>query len=236
MRFLVPALVAAGFIAALTGCAGDKFVGRPELQTITQGDLPPPDRSDLIVERRSYVVGPFDRVSIEVYGVPELSRTLSVDANGSINLPLVGSVQAAGKTTSEIGADVAADLRGKYLRDPQVTVNTETVNQTITVDGQVERPGLYPVTGRMTLVRAVATAQGLSEFASANHVVVFRQVNGQQMAALYDLRAIRRGMYPDPEVYANDVVSVGESGTARAFQRIVASSAFLAAPLTAIIR
>ena len=103
------------------------------------------------------------------------------------------------------------------------------------VEGEVEQPGLYPVTGRMTLIRAVATARGLNEYANANHIVVFRQVNGKQMAALYDLRAIRQGMYEDPEVFANDVVSVGESGSARIFQRVVASSALLAAPLVAIL-
>lgn len=217
------------------GCAGEKFVGRPELTTVVQKELPPPDRADLIVQRRSYVVGPFDRVSIDVYGVPEISRTVNVDASGVVSLPLVGIVPAAGKTATELAAAIADRLRGRYVRDPQVTVNTETVNQTITVEGEVEQPGLYPVTGRMTLIRAVATARGLNEYANANHIVVFRQVNGKQMAALYDLRAIRQGMYEDPEVFANDVVSVGESGSARIFQRVVASSALLAAPLVAIL-
>ena len=75
-----------------------------------------------------------------------------------------------------------------------MTVNLkETVSQVITVDGQVTEPGLYPVVGRMTLMRAVATAKGLSEFAKLNDVVVFRTVKGQKLAALYDLHAIRRG-------------------------------------------
>jgi polysaccharide export outer membrane protein len=228
-------LVVVAFCSLAGGCAGDKFVGRPDLTTLVQKDLPPPDRADLIVQRRSYVVGPFDRVSIDVYGVPEISRTVNVDASGVISLPLVGIVPAAGKTATELAAAIADRLRGRYVRNPEVTVNTETVNQTITVEGEVEQPGLYPVTGRMTLIRAVATARGLSEYANSNHIVVFRQVNGKQMAALYDLRAIRQGMYEDPEVFANDVVSVGESGNARIFQRVVASSALLAAPLVAIL-
>lgn len=230
-------IVAAATVACtlLAGCASDRFVGRPDLTVVEQTELPAPDRSDLIVQRRSYVVGPFDRVSIDVYGVPELSRTVNVDASGVISLPLAGTVPAAGRTATELAAAVADRLRGRYVRDPQVTVNTEAVNQTITVDGEVKQPGLYPVTGRMTLIRAVATARGLSEYGNANHVVVFRQVQGKQMAALYDLRAIRQGKYADPEVYANDVVSVGESGNAVIFQRIVASSALLAAPLVAIL-
>lgn len=231
-----PLLLAATAACSLVGgCASDRFVGRPDLTTVVQKDLPPPDRADLIVQRRSYFVGPFDRVSIDVYGVPEISRTVNVDASGVISLPLVGIVPAAGKTATELAAAIADRLRGRYVRNPEVTVNTETVNQTITVEGQVTQPGLYPVTGRMTLLRAVATARGLSDYAAPDHVVVFRQVNGKQMAALYDMRAIRQGMYEDPEVFANDVVSVGESGSARVFQRIVASSALLAAPLVAII-
>jgi polysaccharide export outer membrane protein len=121
---LILAVVAACSLAG--GCASDKFVGRPELTTVVQKELPPPDRADLIVQRRSYVVGPFDRVSIDVYGVPEISRTVNVDASGVVSLPLVGIVPAAGKTATELAAAIAERLRGRYVRNPEVTVNTET--------------------------------------------------------------------------------------------------------------
>jgi polysaccharide export outer membrane protein len=113
---------------------------------------------------------------------------------------------------------------------------TETVSQVITVDGEVTEPGVYPVVGRMTLMRAIARAKGLTEFARANHVVVFRQVGGQQMAALYDLRAIRQGLYDDPEVFANDVVTVGESRARRIFRDVIQSGGLLTAPIIALLQ
>ncbi len=106
----------------------------------------------------------------------------------------------------------------------------------ITVDGQVKQPGLYPVTGRMTLQRAVATARGLTEYANTNYVVVFRQVNNQEMAALYDLRAIRQGIYSDPEVFANDLVLVGEARGLRMFETLLQGAAVLVAPIVTLVR
>src|SRR3546814_21117547 len=96
----------------------------------------------------------------------------------------------------------------------------ETVSQVVTVSGEVRKPGLYPVLGKMTLMRAIAQAEGSTEFADADNVVVFRTVSGQDMAAVYNLGAIRRGNYNDPAVYAHDVVVVGESGTRRLFTDI----------------
>jgi polysaccharide export outer membrane protein len=226
---------AAILLIAMTGCAQDKFVGRPDLQTVANQSLPPPGREDLILQQRSYVVGPQDRLVVDVYGAPDLSRTAQVDAGGDLALPLVGSLAVSGKAPADIAREVEARLRGRYIRDPKVTVTLDTANQVITVDGQVARPGLYPVVGRMTLIRAVASAQGLTQDANSNYVVVFRQVSGVQYAALYDLRAIRNGRYADPEVYANDVVTVGESNGRRLFQAAIQAGALLTAPLVTIL-
>lgn len=220
----------------LIACAGrNELVGRPDLTVVQNASLPPPQQSDLILQQRSYAVGPLDRVLVEVYGAPDLSRTVQVDASGVIGLPLIGRLQAAGKTPSDLAAMVESRLRGAYVRDPHVTVSVDTNSQTITVDGQVDKPGIYPVLGRMTLMKAVASAQGASENADTNFTVVYRQVGGKQMAALYDLRAIRSGLYADPEIYPNDVVYVGESGGRRAFQLLIQSGALLTAPLVAIL-
>ena len=217
---------------AMTGCGGPQLIGRPGMKIVKGDELAMPARDDLILAQRSYLVGPFDKVSIDIYNVPELSRTVQVDASGKISLPLAGEIIAAGNTPSELAAIVADRLRGQYVRNPQVTVNTETVNQTVTVDGQVKKPGLYPVTGRMTLVRAVATAEGTTELAKSDFVVVFRRVKGQDLAALYNLQSIRQGIYADPEIFANDVVFVGESTARKVFRDVVQTGAAIAGPLT----
>jgi len=219
----------------LTGCASEKLVGRPGLETVSNGLLPAPTQSDLMEQRRPYVLGPNDKISVIVYGIPELSGSAQLDANGEFSLPLVGTLDAAGKSSSQIAELVTQRLKAQSVRNPQVNVNVESVGQYVTVDGQVQEPGLFPVLGRMTLMRAIARAKGATEFANTNYVVVFRDVNGKHMAGLYDLRAIRQGMYDDPEIYGNDVIYVGESGGRRVFQSIVQSGALLTAPLVAIL-
>ena len=196
-------------------------------------ELPAPDRADLLSESRPYLIGPFDKLMIDVFGIEELSKKeVQTDASGRISFPLAGVIEAAGRTPAEIEDEIETRLRSRYVRDPQVTVNLqETVSQVITVDGQVKKPGLYPVIGKMTLMRAVATAEGTAEFAKLDDVVIFRTVNGQQLAALYNLKAIRRGNYSDPEVFANDVVVVGDSQARRLFRDALQLLPVLTTPL-----
>lgn len=220
---------------ALAACAGQAAVGGGSVITVVSADaLPAPDRSDLMAaENRPYLVGPFDKLSIDVFGIEELrQREAQVDASGRMSFPLAGVLEVAGRTPGEIEEMLKERLRASYVRDPQVTVNLkETVSQVVTVEGQVRRPGQYPVVGRMTLLRAIARAEGTDEFSKLNEIVVFRTVKDQKLAALYDLRAIRRGNYPDPEIYANDVVVVGDSRARRLFQDLLGVVPLLTTPI-----
>jgi polysaccharide biosynthesis/export protein len=214
---------------AMVSCGHRDTIGRQAtaagsqssaVKAIEQGPLPPPDRVDLFEQNRPYLIGPFDKLLIDVFGIEELSnKEVQTDAGGRISFPLAGIIDAAGKTPAEVEQIIEDRLRGRFVRNPQVTVNLkETVSQVITVDGEVKEPGLYPVVGRMTLMRAVATAKGLTELSKQDDVVIFRTVQGTKMVGLYNLKAIRRGNYDDPEVYANDVVIVGDSSGRRLFK------------------
>jgi polysaccharide export outer membrane protein len=222
----------------LSGCSSNNnLVGNPNLTVVAASALPPPARVDLSSPTRPYFIAPGDQVSIDVFGAPDVTRSVTVDSDGRIALPLAGVVQAGGKTLDELAATITQALRGGYIRNPQVTVNIAAAQgQTVTVDGEVSEPGIYPIAGRATLVRTIARAKGATEFASLSHVVVFRSVNGQSMAALYDLRAIRNGLYADPEVYPNDVIVVGSSQARRLFRDIVQGSGLLVAPIIALIQ
>lgn len=224
-------------LAVLTAaCAGtgSKNLGGDRSISVVQGtELPAPDRSDLLAEDRPYLIGPFDKLIIDVFGIEELSKKeVQTDASGRISFPLAGIIEASGRTPGEIEEILERRLRSAYVRDPQVTVNLkETVSQVVTVDGEVREPGLYPVVGRMTLMRAIATAKGAGEFAALSNVAVFRTVNGQKYAALYNLKAIRNGAYADPEIFANDVVIVGNSQARRIFKDVLQASPLLTTPL-----
>jgi polysaccharide export outer membrane protein len=235
MRLLL--ILAGSTLLVCAGCSTPRFVGRPNLQMVQNGVLPAPTAVDVTSQNRPHLIGPLDRLAVEVFGAPELSRTIQVDTNGAISYPLLGTIQAGGKTPEQIADEIERGLRGRYVRNPQVSVNpTEIASQLITVGGSVQEPGIYPVVGRMTLLRAVARAKGVSEFANQQQVVVFRRVNNQDMVALYDMRAINQGLYEDPEVFANDVVMVGDSPGRRLFRDVIQGAGILVAPLVAILQ
>ena len=227
------------FVALLLpSCAGQTILGQnPAVSVVSSGGLPEPTRVDLLSSNRPYLIGPFDKLKIDVFGIEDLSKEVQIDASGRLSFPLIGVVEASGVTPSELADEIERRLQGRYVRNPEVTVNLEeTVSQVITVDGQVEKPGLYPVIGRMTLMRAVATAGGAGEFAKLSDVVIFRTVDGKQLAGLYDLKAIRRGNYDDPEVFANDVIVVGDSQARRLFKDFIQASPLITTPLIILFR
>ncbi|GAA4029093.1 polysaccharide biosynthesis/export family protein [Sphingomonas rosea] len=204
-------------LVALAGCAaGTPELGRGSTAVTVSQALPAPGIQTNEQDFSNYRIGPSDQLVVEVFGAPELRREGEVDAAGNLSLPLVGNVVAGGKTPTEVASVIAGQLRGRYIRDPQVTVNIKkAVGLTVTVDGAVRDPGNYPVVGRMTLQQAIASAKGADDIANLDNVVIFRRVGSQQMAALFSLRQIRAGRVADPQVYGRDVVVVGENATRR---------------------
>lgn len=218
----------------LAGCGGRPVIGGGSGISVAQyGELPVPKQADYQTDTSPYYVGPFDKLIVDVYGIEELSRRdVQVDASGRLSFPLVGLLEVSGKTPVEIEQEMVRRLRLAYIREPQVTVNLkEVLSRVVTVEGEVTKPGLYPLVGRMTLVGAIAKAEGTTDVAQLDDVVVFRTVAGQRYAALYSLEAIRRGNYADPEIFANDVITVGESKSRRLFKDL----APLASPFVILI-
>lgn len=164
-------------------------------------------------EAGDYRIGPSDKLAVTVFQVEDLSfEAIFVDASGKLQLPLLGSVQAAGLTPAELSSDLERRLGERYLRSPRVSVSvTEAANQKITVDGAVMKPGVYVMRGRTTLLQAVAMAEGGTRIADLKKVAVFRTVEGRRMIAVFDLAAIRRGESADPVVMGDDIVVVDTS-------------------------
>jgi polysaccharide export outer membrane protein len=145
-----------------------------------------------------------------VFGVAELKRTVRVNSSGQVSLPLVGNVVLAGLTAQQAEAFIAEKYAEKYLQNPQVSVFIrEFTTQRITIEGAVARPGIYPVTGPVTLLRALALAGGGAQFAELNEIMVFRAgPQGRMQSQTHDLEKIRAGEQPDPAVLAEDVIVV----------------------------
>jgi polysaccharide biosynthesis/export protein len=159
-----------------------------------------------------YRIAPLDVVEISVFGVPDLSRTVQVSSSGTINLPLVKEVHAGGRTSIELEHDIAAELDKKYLQQPQVSVYVKEFNsQRITVDGAVKSPGIFPITGKTSLLQMIAISGGLDPIADPAGILVFRTVDGKRMGARFDVRQIRSGKQSDPILQAGDIVMVDQS-------------------------
>lgn len=207
-RFLLM-LAAFTTVAAVSGCAsrGGKVPYDP-----APGTFGAPDADTQAVSPAQQRIGPLDKIKIDVFQVPDLSGEFRVDAQGKVQYPLIGAVEAQGKLPGELGQMIAQRLGERYLRSPNVQVAiVEQSEQTITVDGSVRTPGVLPIRGTTTLMRAVALAKGASEDANLGRVVVFRTINGQRMAAAFDLRAIRKAESEDPLIYGNDIIVVDGS-------------------------
>lgn len=160
----------------------------------------------------SYRIGPLDVVEVSVFKVPELSKVLQVSETGAINFPLIGDVSASGKTSRELELELARVLGEKYLQNPQIGVIVKEFNsQKITVEGEVKKPGVFPLPGNgVTLLQSIALAQGLSDLNDGD-VVVFRVENGKRAAARFSISELRGGSVSDPKLQPNDVVVVGTS-------------------------
>lgn len=162
-----------------------------------------------------YRVGPSDLLQINVFQVPELSQAVRVNSQGFISLPLIGVVQVNGLTSQQLEALLAKEFGEKYLQDPQVSVFIEEyASQRVTVEGAVARPGIYPIQGQTTLLQAIASAQGINEVADQEEIKLFRSKGeDEKQIFYYDIEAIRQGVMPDPQIHADDIIVVSESGT-----------------------
>jgi len=218
--------IAAAALAMLCGCV---TVGKDVATGQSAYELMPPPVAGSA--GRVYQLGPLDTINITVFQEPELTlENVQIDAAGNILLPLVGTMVASGRTSTELSGDIADRLRVKYLEDPQVTVTVvSSVSQKVTVDGSVTQSGVYAIQGRTTLMDALAMARGTTRVAALDQVLIFRTIGGQDKVARFDVAAIRGGRQPNPEIVGNDIIVVGFSNLKGAYRDILTTAPLIAA-------
>lgn len=174
-------------------------------------------------------IGPLDLINVRVFGVDELGGDYQVDHQGEVKLPLVGTLNAKGYTSLEFAEVLEQELGATYLQNPDVTVTIEeSLGRQVTIEGSVRDPGVYDVDGTITLLQAVALGGGTSDDANPSRVIVFRQVEGERMAAGFNLTDIRRGDAEDPAIYGNDIVVVDGSQARQTYGDLLRSVPLLA--------
>lgn len=145
-------------------------------------------------EDPSYIIGPEDVLSVNVWKEPEVSSSVPVRPDGKISLPLLNDVQAAGLTPSQLTADITDKLK-KYLEQPRVTVVVTAINsRRVYLLGQVMRPGAFPLLPGMTVLQALSSAGGLGEFAHSKDIYVLRTENGKQQKLSFNYKAVVKGL------------------------------------------
>jgi polysaccharide export outer membrane protein len=190
--------------------------GGKNLQLVS--NLPPPVNTN---NGEDVPIAPGDKLEIDVFQVADLDRTVQVDNKGRIFLPLIGEVEAAGKSVLTLQNDITQRYGAKYLQNPQVSVLVkESAGQQVTIDGSVKKPGIYPISGNSTLLQVVAEAGGLDDIADESKVYVFRKVGGRKLVANYNVKEIRSGKRQDPHIYGGDIVVSFKSGTKVALQNL----------------
>lgn len=214
--------------AMLTGCATSSSnlrSGTTRAVASSEDMLGAPDTMSASGEYTGdseYRIGAQDLIEVSVFQVEDLNRTVRVNSNGQISLPLIGGVQAGGRTVEELEDEISRKLTETYLQNPQVTVFVkEFTSQRVTVEGEVKKPGIYPITGKTSLLQAIAQAEGVTDLANLDGVVVFRTVDQKKMAAVFSLRQIRAGDAVDPQVYGDDIVVVDTSAAKSGLKRLL---------------
>src|SRR5580658_3837687 len=142
---------------------------------------------------REYRLGPEDVLSVFVWKQPDLSTTVVIRPDRKISLPLLGEVEAAGKTATQLQTEIAAALR-QFVNDPRVNVMVKEVNfPAVTVLGQVRKPDRYHIRQRVTALEAIAMAGGFTEFAKRDKVTIIRNTDPEKTRIQVDLKKVVNG-------------------------------------------
>lgn len=151
-------------------------------------------------EDPSYVIGEQDILDISVWKEAEVTRQVPVRPDGKISLPLISDVQAAGLTPTQLATSITEKLR-KYLVDPQVTVIIVAINsRRIYLVGEVARAGAYPLLPNMTVLQALSTAGGFSQFANLKAIYVMRDENGKQVRYPFNYKEVIKGQKSEQNI------------------------------------
>jgi polysaccharide export outer membrane protein len=158
----------------------------------------------------AYKIGPQDVLRIDVWKEPDISRLVPVRPDGKITLPLLNDIQAAGLTPVQLSAKIAEGLK-KYITSPQVTVGVTEINsRRIFVTGEVTRAGAFPLLPNMTVLQALSSSGGFTQFARVKNIYVLRMEDGKQVKHPFNYKDAVSGKRPEQNIVleGGDVIVV----------------------------
>ncbi len=179
-------VMAALALVALGGCTTPSIQLTPAQAAAARAAAP----------THEYLLGPEDALEISVWKEPDLTKQLVVRPDGKITYPLIGEVQASGRTVEQLQAEIAKRLT-KYVTDAHVTVILlKAQNYKIYVTGKVNKPGEFVVGSPVNVMQAIAMAGGLTPFASPGSITVLRKVGHQEEVFPFSFNDVAKGLMP----------------------------------------
>lgn len=158
----------------------------------------------------AYKIGPQDVLKIDVWKEDQLTRTVPVRPDGKITLPLVNDIQAVGLTPMELAGVITEELK-KYITSPQVSVSVTEINsRRIYVTGEVLKAGAYALLPNMTVLQALSSSGGFTQFARIKNIYVLRTENSKQIKVPFNYKEAVSGKNPEQniELQPGDVIVV----------------------------
>lgn len=226
-KFL-PIILVSTLISACQG-SRDIAVGDIPAPVSTAIDIPSkiPTSSDDVTE--SYILGPNDVININVFREPDLTLgNLRLDSTGRFEMPLIGRIDANNKNIDVLSEEITERYRRDFLVNPQVSINIVEVNsKRLTIEGAVERPGVYIQAGPTNLLSAIAIGGGPNDVAKLSEIAVFRVIDGENRVAAFDIKRIRSGELPNPVIYPGDIIVVGFDGFRTTLRDILQAAPFI---------
>jgi len=177
---------------ANSGLQAGNAATSPEAPSVPSGNKP---------HDNSFIIGNDDHLAINVWKEPDLSRSIPVRSDGKISLPLVGEVQAAGRTPLQLEEEIATRLKN-FMTAPEVTVIVEQINsEKFNILGQVTKPGSYSLATATTVLDAIAAAGGFRDFAKQKSIYILRQnAGGSETRIVFNYKDVIMGKNPGQNI------------------------------------
>jgi polysaccharide export outer membrane protein len=182
MRIAIVVILTACLMAGRTRASGERRTAQDKQEEAKGAkSQTPATTAQRAAEDPAYRIGPQDVLKIDVWKEEQLTRTVPVRPDGKITLPLLNDVQAVGLTPMEL-AGIISDQLKKYINGPQVTVSVTEINsRRVYVNGEVTKAGAYALLPHMTVLQALSSSGGFTQFAKVKNIYVLRTESGKQI-------------------------------------------------------
>jgi polysaccharide export outer membrane protein len=201
-------IILSGFLFVQKSAPGQTSRGL-QAATVAVSPAQPLEPADNKPGDDTFVIGNDDVLAINVWKEPDFSRSIQVRSDGKMSLPLLGEVQAAGRTPFQLEQEISTKLQF-YIAKPKVTVMVEKINsKNFNILGQVLKPGSYSIALAPTIVDAIAIAAGPRDFAKQKSIYILRQNSGGgESRILFNYKAFLKGKVQNIKLEPHDTIVV----------------------------